>query len=106
MLKNPQSILFNTALRRKVSFLERGEAERLIREPVSEVLWYDDLAVENSLGRLSARYRREDDRVVVERELTLTEIEVTPERRQDAQELRDALRVANTAALVFESPEP
>lgn len=45
MLRNPTSILFNTALRRKVSFLERDEAERLIREPVQDVLWYDDLAV-------------------------------------------------------------
>ncbi len=49
MLKDPRSILFNTALRRKVSFLERDEAERLIREPVAEVLWYDDLAVEKIL---------------------------------------------------------
>jgi HEAT repeat protein/Cdc6-like AAA superfamily ATPase len=49
MIKNPRSILFNTALRRKVSFLERSEAERLIREPVAEVLWYDDLAVEKIL---------------------------------------------------------
>jgi HEAT repeat protein len=49
MLKNPQSILFNTALRRKVSFLEPLEAERLIREPVAEVLWYDELAVEKIL---------------------------------------------------------
>jgi type I restriction enzyme M protein len=49
MLKNPQSILFNTALRRKVSFLEKDEAERLIREPVKEVLWYEDLAVEKIL---------------------------------------------------------
>lgn len=49
MLRNPTSILFNTALRRKVSFLERDEAERLIREPVQDVLWYDDLAVEKIL---------------------------------------------------------
>jgi hypothetical protein len=49
MLKNPNSILFNTALRRKVSFLEKEEAERLIKEPVKEVLWYDDLAVEKIL---------------------------------------------------------
>lgn len=49
MLKDTRSILFNTALRRKVSFLERPEAERLIREPVAEVLWYDDLAVEKIL---------------------------------------------------------
>jgi len=49
MLKNPQSILFNTALRRKVSFLERDEAERLIREPVADVLWHDDLAIEKIL---------------------------------------------------------
>jgi hypothetical protein len=49
MLKDTRSILFNTALRRKVSFLERPEAERLIREPVDEVLWYDDLAVEKIL---------------------------------------------------------
>jgi AAA+ ATPase superfamily predicted ATPase len=49
MLKNPQSILFNTALRRKVSFLEKDEAERLIREPVKDVLWYEDLAVEKIL---------------------------------------------------------
>ena len=49
MIKNPRSILFNTALRRKVSFLERDEAERLIREPVADVLWYDDLAVEKIL---------------------------------------------------------
>lgn len=49
MIKNPRSILFNTALRRKISFLERDEAERLIRDPVKEVLWYDDLAVEKIL---------------------------------------------------------
>ena len=49
MLRNPQSILFNTALRRKVSFLEKEEAERLIREPVGDVLWYDDLAFEKIL---------------------------------------------------------
>lgn len=49
MIKNPRSILFNTALRRKISFLERDEAERLIRDPVREVLWYDDLAVEKIL---------------------------------------------------------
>jgi len=49
MLRNPQSILFNTALRRKVSFLAREEAERLIREPVADVLWYDDLALEKIL---------------------------------------------------------
>lgn len=49
MLKNPQSILFNTALRRRVSFLERDEAERLIREPVADVLWHDDLAIEKIL---------------------------------------------------------
>lgn len=49
MLRNPQSILFNTALRRKVSFLEKEEAERLIREPVGDVLWYDDLALEKIL---------------------------------------------------------
>ncbi len=49
MIKNPRSILFNTALRRKVSFLARDEAERLIREPVADVLWYDDLAVEKIL---------------------------------------------------------
>ncbi len=49
MLRNPQSILFNTALRRKVSFLEREDAERLIREPVGDVLWYDDLAFEKIL---------------------------------------------------------
>lgn len=49
MLKNPQSILFNTALRRKVSFLDREDAERLIRQPVADVLWYDDLAVEKIL---------------------------------------------------------
>ena len=49
MIKNPRSILFNTALRRKVSFLEQSEAERLIREPVADVLWYDDLAVEKIL---------------------------------------------------------
>ncbi len=49
MLKNPRSILFNTALRRKVSFLGRRDAERLIREPVRDVLWYDDLALEKIL---------------------------------------------------------
>jgi HEAT repeat protein/AAA+ ATPase superfamily predicted ATPase/energy-coupling factor transporter ATP-binding protein EcfA2 len=49
MIKNPRSILFNTALRRKISFLERDEAERLIRDPVKNVLWYDDLAVEKIL---------------------------------------------------------
>jgi hypothetical protein len=49
MLKNPQSILFNTALRRKVSFLDREDAERLVRQPVAEVVWYDDLAVEKIL---------------------------------------------------------
>jgi len=49
MLKDTRSILFNTALRRKVSFLERPEAEQLIREPVAGVLWYDDLAVEKIL---------------------------------------------------------
>ncbi len=49
MLKNPQSILFNTALRRKVSFLDRTDAERLIREPVADVLFYDELAVEKIL---------------------------------------------------------
>jgi AAA+ ATPase superfamily predicted ATPase len=49
MLKNPQSILFNTALRRKVSFLHIDEAERLIREPVKDVLWYEELAVEKIL---------------------------------------------------------
>jgi len=49
MIKNPRSILFNTALRRKISFLERDEAERLIRSPVKDVLWYDDLAVEKIL---------------------------------------------------------
>jgi HEAT repeat protein len=49
MLKNPNSILFNTALRRKVSFLNSEEAERLIREPVADVLSYDDLAVEKIL---------------------------------------------------------
>lgn len=49
MLKDTRSILFNTALRRKVSFLQRVEAERLIREPVADVLWYDDLAVEKIL---------------------------------------------------------
>jgi HEAT repeat protein len=49
MLKNPQSILFNTALRRKVSFLDREDAERLIRGPVADVVWYDDLAVEKIL---------------------------------------------------------
>ncbi len=49
MLKNPQSILFNTALRRKVSFLDRSDAERLIREPVADVLFYDELAVEKIL---------------------------------------------------------
>jgi hypothetical protein len=36
-------------LRRKVSFLEKDEAERLIREPVKDVLWYEDLAVEKIL---------------------------------------------------------
>jgi HEAT repeat protein len=49
MLKNPQSILFNTALRRKVGFLDREDAERLIREPVTDVMWYDDLALEKVL---------------------------------------------------------
>jgi Cdc6-like AAA superfamily ATPase len=49
MLKNPHSILFNTALRRRVSYLVTEEAERLIREPVADVLWYDDLAVEKIL---------------------------------------------------------
>ena len=49
MLKNPQSILFNTALSLRVSFLDRENAERLIRDPVAEVLWYDDLAVEKIL---------------------------------------------------------
>ena len=29
--------------------LERDEAERLIRSPVKDVLWYDDLAVEKIL---------------------------------------------------------
>jgi hypothetical protein len=32
-----------------VSFLEKEEAERLLREPVKDVLWYDDLAVEKIL---------------------------------------------------------
>ena len=49
MLKNPHSILFNTALRRKVSFLDGEDAERLIREPVKDVLWYEELAVEKIL---------------------------------------------------------
>jgi len=49
MLKNPRSILFNTALRRKVSFLGKRDAERLIRQPVNEMLWYDDLALEKIL---------------------------------------------------------
>jgi HEAT repeat protein/Cdc6-like AAA superfamily ATPase len=49
MLKNPQSILFNTALSYRVSFLDREDAELLIREPVTDVLWYDDLAVEKIL---------------------------------------------------------
>jgi hypothetical protein len=49
MLKNPQSILFNTALSYRVSFLDREDAERLIRDPVEDVLWYDDLAVEKIL---------------------------------------------------------
>ena len=34
MIKNPQSILFNTALRRRVSFLDPDDALRLIKEPV------------------------------------------------------------------------
>ncbi len=49
MLKNPLSILFNTALRRKVGFLDREDAERLIRDPVKDVMWYDDLALEKIL---------------------------------------------------------
>ena len=49
MLKNPQSILFNTALRRKVSFLDQADAESLVRQPVADVLWYDDLAMEKIL---------------------------------------------------------
>jgi HEAT repeat protein len=49
MLKNPQSILFNTALSHRVSFLDRENAERLIRDPVADVLWYDDLAMEKIL---------------------------------------------------------
>jgi hypothetical protein len=49
MLKNPRSILFNTALRRRVSFLDQRDAELLIREPVRDVLWYDDLALEKIL---------------------------------------------------------
>ncbi|MFN2251397.1 MAG: HEAT repeat domain-containing protein [Anaerolineae bacterium] len=49
MLKNPQSILFNTALSYRVTYLDREDAEQLIREPVADVLWYDDLAVEKIL---------------------------------------------------------
>jgi hypothetical protein len=40
------SIFFNIALYRRVSFLDRSEAARLIREPVAGVLDIDELAVE------------------------------------------------------------
>ena len=43
------SVLFNIALYREISSLRREEAERLIREPVSDYFDYDSLAVEKVL---------------------------------------------------------
>jgi hypothetical protein len=43
------SVLFNIALYRKIDYLERGAAIRLITEPVEPNLIYDDLAVDKIL---------------------------------------------------------
>ena len=44
------SIFFNITLYRKISFLSRAEAERLVREPVAGALSIDDLAVEKMIA--------------------------------------------------------
>ena len=49
MLENPQTILFNTAFRRQIGFLDPDDAYDLIRQPVEGQIEYDDLAVERLL---------------------------------------------------------
>ena len=44
------SVFFNIALYRRISYLKPGEAEHLIRDPVSSLLDYDPLAVEKIIG--------------------------------------------------------
>ena len=49
MIENPQTILFNTAFRRQIGFLEPDDAYDLIRLPVAGQIEYDDLAVQRIL---------------------------------------------------------
>jgi hypothetical protein len=53
MMKDSQSILFNMARTRKVSYLKPAEAKALIVEPVSGELTYDELVIDKIL-RVSA----------------------------------------------------
>jgi outer membrane protein assembly factor BamB len=43
------SVLFNTALYRKIDYLSEADATRLINEPVSPAIIYDDLAIDKIL---------------------------------------------------------
>ncbi len=49
MLENPHTILFNTAFRRQIGFLEPDDAYDLIRRPVAGQIEYDEVAVERLL---------------------------------------------------------
>jgi hypothetical protein len=53
MSQNYWSILFNIALTRRVSFLDKEDAIQLIRKPVAGVLDVDDLAVEKIINLTS-----------------------------------------------------
>ncbi|MBI1924119.1 AAA-like domain-containing protein, partial [Candidatus Poribacteria bacterium] len=46
MTQDYWSILFNIAVYQDISFMKREEAEALIRNPVKDVMYYDDLAVD------------------------------------------------------------
>lgn len=69
---------------------------RLVKPPA-------DVEIENDLGRVALVFKREGDRLTVERELDILAMEVPPERREDAKALRDAVRAVNSTSLVFDA---
>ncbi len=49
MIEDPKTILFNTAFRRQIGFLQPADARALIEEPVAGLMEFDPLAVDRIL---------------------------------------------------------
>ena len=57
----------------------------------------------NTLGVVSVVVRQEDERLIIERKVVTRSLEIAPDKREEANALRRALRRANAIAVVLES---